>query len=215
MERKKNEARSIQEIVDVIEKKWGKNAGVNIKHEAFYKLYLEAIDWCKENDPAVQDFISREYRREEVIKFNEENFAEPLTLLELEQQWDKSRDYVRLQALRKAAEHLRKGAEKGLQGTVQMLVDTLWGSCYHDYRDNYVACAKELAPLVDKALAEECEHTNARLDVVLEEIFGKLEELTEKHKVWYDKSKYNLTMGYLGDWFCSRYNGSSFFGPVE
>ncbi len=200
--------RSIQEIVDVIESSVSSNGEINYRR--FCDQWAEAICWCIKNNPALQDFIAEGTLRFSACDYMKKHYPTPNTVEEEDRYYEQANCQVRLHMLRRGARHLRKGAEQGLTVMEQMIIDVMIIDCFDDAEERYVACAKELADVIKERLNEKVRHTKKNMILAIDHIFEKLEELSDKYEVWYDNKSNSLTKGYLGEWFCHKYNGMSF-----
>ncbi len=212
MRRKKKELRNILEIVDVIEKSVLINGVMDYRR--FCNLWADAIFWCRKHNVALQDFLARESFRTSASEYQELHYPSPRNAFEKDFYFEQAYCQVRFEALRKAAEHLRKGAELGLSDMEQMVLDVLTTTCLDYYTEQRLACAKELAGVIEERLNEIIKHTNKNRNRALAHIIEKLKELTDKYDVWYDNGPMNLTEGYIEEWFCYRYNGTLAFEPI-
>ncbi len=200
--------RNIQEIVDVIESSVSSNGEINYRR--FCDLWAEAICWCYKNNPALQDFMARQTLRFSVCDYKEKHYPTPDTIEEDNHYYEQAYCQIGLRILRMAARHLHRGAEQGLTVMEQMIIDVMITYCFNDVEERYAACAKELAGVIEGKLNEKVRHTKKNMILALNHILEKLEELSDKYRVWYDNMPFSLTKGYLGEWFCHKYNGMSF-----
>ncbi len=189
--------RNIIDIVGEIEKK---NYDYSfIDHTGFCALWFDALKWCDKHDPALRSFIERESRNENIIKSLRES-RQPAshymgTVID-----------VRLVCLRKAADHLNKGALLGLTEIEQVVVDSLWGVGFHDYNCSYLRCAKDIAADITLILDSYDEFTKENLPNALLPLHNVIAEHIKEHKLEYDPISSFQIWEYLSQWFYHKYH---------
>ena len=97
----------------------------------------------------------------------------------------------------------------GLNDEQMRVVDLLWSWVPHDYPEDYVATAKEVIEVVDRALpAKTVIRSRKGFKMFYDQLIPQLVQVIEKHDVPVDLTdRYNLTMGYMEDWLYSKYLG--------
>ena len=97
----------------------------------------------------------------------------------------------------------------GLNDEQIRVVDLLWSWVPHDYQEDYVATAKEVIEVVDRALpAKTVIRSRKGFKMFYDQLIPQLAQVIEKHDVPVDLTdRYNLTVGYMEDWLYSKYLG--------
>jgi hypothetical protein len=105
--------------------------------------------------------------------------------------------------------HAERGRQLGLNDEQMRVVDLLWSWVPHDYQEDYVATAKEVIEVVDRALpAKTVIRSRKGFKMFYDQLIPQLVQVIEKHDVPVDLTdRYNLTMGYMEDWLYSKYLG--------
>ena len=105
--------------------------------------------------------------------------------------------------------HAERGRQLGLSDEQMRVVDLLWSWVPHDYPEDYVATAKEVIEVVDRALpAKTVIRSRKGFKMFYDQLIPQLVQVIEKHDVPVDLTdRYNLTMGYMEDWLYSKYLG--------
>ena len=105
--------------------------------------------------------------------------------------------------------HEVKGHELGLKDEQIRVVDMLWSWVPHDFPKTYVDAAKDIVKAVDNALpAKTVIRSRKGFLQFYDQLIPELVKIVEKHDVPVDLTdRYNLTMGYMGDWLYAKYLG--------
>lgn len=152
-------------------------------------LFHEAVDWAEWNNVAVQDYLAGKCGMAGV---DYEDARVLCTALR--------------EALGEMAAHLLKGRELGLSALEQRVVDTLWSWVPHDYWENYVACAREVAAAILRLLPEEsAERTTEGFMTYRNAVLAEVKRLAAAHDVEFETEAYNLSLGYFCDWLAQEY----------
>ena len=106
-------------------------------------------------------------------------------------------------------QHAERGRQLGLNDEQMRVVDLLWSWVPHDYQEDYVATAKEVIEVVDRALpAKTVIRSRKGFKMFYDQLIPQLVQVIEKHDVPVDLTdRYNLTVGYMEDWLYSKYLG--------
>jgi len=153
------------------------------------ELFHEAVNWAEWNDLAVQDYLAGKCSTTSVNHNDSVAFCTALR-----------------EALGEMAAHLLKGRELGLSALEQRVVDTLWSWVPHDYWENYVACAREVAAAIERLLpAESAERTVEGFMTYRNAVLAEVKRLATAHDVEFETEKYNLSLGYFCDWLAQEY----------
>lgn len=188
-----NERRQYQSPVELLKRLaelYGDDFEQKLSYDDSRKVISEAMLWASWHDLAMQDFLAEQY--EPRSKKDEES----------------PRQYVKkvLDALKVAANHLQRGQQLGLSDLEQRVVDTLWGWVPHDYPENYVACAREVARAIVGLLPPEAKSpTEVGYEQYCDSVMHEVKQLAAKHGMELDTSGYNLTMGYFNEWLSDEY----------
>ena len=103
-----------------------------------------------------------------------------------------------IEALTEMKRHAEQGHQLGLSDEQIRVVDMLWSWVPHDYPEDYVATAKEVIEVVDRALpAKTVIRSRKGFKMFYDQLIPQLVQVIEKHDVPVDLTdRYNLTMGY-------------------
>jgi hypothetical protein len=114
-----------------------------------------------------------------------------------------------IEVLTEMKQHAERGRQLGLNDEQMRVVDLLWSWVPHDYQEDYVATAKEVIEVVDRALpAKTVIRSRKGFKMFYDQLIPQLVQVIEKHDVPVDLTdRYNLTMGYMEDWLYSKYLG--------
>ena len=114
-----------------------------------------------------------------------------------------------IEVLTEMKQHAERGRQLGLSDEQMRVVDLLWSWVPHDYQEDYVATAKEVIEVVDRALpAKTVIRSRKGFKMFYDQLIPQLLQVIEKHDVPVDLTdRYNLTMGYMEDWLYSKYSG--------
>ena len=114
-----------------------------------------------------------------------------------------------IEVLTEMKQHAERGRQLGLNDEQMRVVDLLWSWVPHDYPEAYVATAKEVIEVVDRALpAKTVIRSRKGFKMFYDQLIPQLVQVIEKHDVPVDLTdRYNLTMGYMEDWLYSKYLG--------
>lgn len=153
------------------------------------ELFHEAVSWAQWNDVAVQDYLAGKCGMSSVDYEDARVFCAALR-----------------EALGEMAAHLLRGRELGLSALEQRVVDTLWSWVPHDYLENYVACAREVAAAIERLLpAESAKPTADGFMAYRNAVLAEVKRLAATHDVEFETEKYNLSLGYFCDWLAQEY----------
>jgi len=114
-----------------------------------------------------------------------------------------------IEALTEMKQHAERGRQLGLSDEQMRVVDLLWSWVPHDYLEDYVAAAKEVIEVVDRALpAKTVIRSQKGFKIFYNQLIPQLVKVIEKHDLPVDLTDhYNLTMGYMEDWLYAKYIG--------
>lgn len=177
------------------------------------------IDWLQQTPyRRVAAMVARVLMRAEldrVVGHNDavqDYYAESSATDEIDpQEIDKADAFTNqvIEALTEMRRHAERGRQLGLNDEQMRVVDLLWSWVPHDYQEDYVATAKEVIEVVDRALpAKTVIRSRKGFKVFYAQLIPQLVQVIEKHDVPVDLTdRYNLTMGYMQDWLYSKYLG--------
>lgn len=177
------------------------------------------IDWLQQTPHRrVAAMVARVLMRAEldrVVGHNDavqDYYAESSATNEIDpQEIDKADAFTNqvIEALTEMRRHAERGRQLGLNDEQMRVVDLLWSWVPHDYQEDYVATAKEVIEVVDRALpAKTVIRSRKGFKVFYAQLIPQLVQVIEKHDVPVDLTdRYNLTMGYMQDWLYSKYLG--------
>ena len=114
-----------------------------------------------------------------------------------------------IEALTEMKRHAEQGHQLGLSDEQIRVVDMLWSWVPHDYPEDYVATAKEVIEVVDRALpAKTVIRSRKGFQMFYDQLIPQLLQVIEKHDLPVDLTdRYNLTVGYMYDWLYAKYLG--------
>ena len=114
-----------------------------------------------------------------------------------------------IEALTEMKRHAEQGHQLGLSDEQIRVVDMLWSWVPHDYPEDYVATAKEVIEVVDRALpAKTVIRSRKGFRMFYDQLIPQLVQVIEKHDLPVDLTdRYNLTVGYMYDWLYAKYLG--------
>ena len=114
-----------------------------------------------------------------------------------------------IEALTEMKRHAEQGHQLGLNDEQIRVVDLLWSWVPHDYPEDYVATAKEVIEVVDRALpAKTVIRSRKGFQMFYDQLIPQLLQVIEKHDLPVDLTdRYNLTVGYMYDWLYAKYLG--------
>jgi hypothetical protein len=114
-----------------------------------------------------------------------------------------------IEAIIEMRHHAEKGRQLGLSDEQMRVVDLLWSWVPHDYPEDYVAAAKEVIEVVDRALpAKTVIRSHKGFKLFYDQLIPQLVKVIEKYDLSVDLTdRYNLTMGYMYDWVYAKYLG--------
>ena len=114
-----------------------------------------------------------------------------------------------IEVLTEMKHHAEQGRQLGLNDEQIRVVDMLWSWVPHDYPEDYVATAKEVIEVVDRALpAKTVIRSRKGFKIFYDQLIPQLVKVIEKHDVPVDLTdRYNLTVGYMYDWLFAKYLG--------
>ena len=114
-----------------------------------------------------------------------------------------------IEVLTEMKHHVEQGRQLGLNDEQIRVVDMLWSWVPHDYPEDYVATAKEVIEVVDRALpAKTVIRSRKGFKIFYDQLIPQLVKVIEKHDVPVDLTdRYNLTVGYMYDWLFAKYLG--------
>ena len=189
IDRMRRKYKSPFEMQKNIDTKYGTDAEQKMTFKEANKIYDDAVFWASWNDIPMQDYWVRQCGSSYKWQDNPRPFVKKV-----------------LTTLEAMVNHLTRGQELGLSELEQRIIDTLWGWVPHNYQENYVDCAREMAKaIVSLAPAEKEKKSEEGYAIFFDKVMGEIKNLAEKYDVEYDTSDYNLTLGYFYEWMPLEY----------
>ena len=185
--------RSATELLKAIEAEYGDEAVKKISFDEANQLLYDALLWAHQNDLPMQDYYAENCDRMRDDYRYEEDCSPFVQCL--------------IDALKEMDDHLKQGQALGLTPMEQTTLDILWSWVPHNYPDNYVACAREVAQLIENALPPSIVEPRSKeaFKIHFSQLLKETKLLAEKYDVDFVTDRYNLTLGYLYDWMQTMY----------
>ena len=175
-----------QEIVE----KYGDNATEKMSADEAHDYFYQAVGWATNNDKPMQDYFA--YGCEFDVQDRHSEPQRAVTSV--------------VNAIKEMSDHLQRGKELGLSELEQRVVDTLWSWVPHDYLDNYVACAREVAEVIVRQIPPDTEiRTQKNYYAYMRRVMPEAEQIAKRYDVDFDPSAFDTSTAYFQEWLASEY----------
>lgn len=177
-------------IQQEITEKYGDKAAEEMSADEAHDYYKKAIGWAMNNDIAMQDYFAYGCEFDVHARYSEPQKAVTSVV----------------NAIKEMADHLQRGKELGLSELEQRVVDTLWSWVPHNYPDNYVACAREVAEVIVRQIPPNTEiRTQKNYYAYMRRVMPEAEQIAKRYDVELDPSAFDTSTAYFQEWLADEY----------